>query len=257
MASLQHGGQYGICAQGSYSFTNDSLFFPDGPNSCSMGTMLGRRAYTTIDRSKPTAAVTLAGGAQYTKDAKVAAEGRLRRRRRRPVPGQLPLLPVRRRPDAASATRRQGFIYGYNAGLLRARHGAGKSTTLQLHRRLRLGRDPGSGRPDVGVRDRAADASIPDNPSSSNQSASADKANLSEPVVRRRRARPDRAAASIGASATTVKVGDLVTFQAQASDATSGVARPEQLDLGRQHRGRHRRLRHATRSPRPAPIEVG
>ena len=64
--TLQHGGQYGICAQGSYSLPNDSLFFPDGPNSCSMGTMLGRRAYTTIDRSKPNAAITLAGGAAYT-----------------------------------------------------------------------------------------------------------------------------------------------------------------------------------------------
>src|SRR6478752_10305990 len=68
---LQHGGQYGICAQGQYSLPNDSLFFPDGPNSCSMGTMLGRRAYTTIDRSKPNAALALAAGAAYTKDPKV------------------------------------------------------------------------------------------------------------------------------------------------------------------------------------------
>src|SRR5215218_6075043 len=63
VTALQHGGQYGICAQGRYSFTNDPLFFPDGPNSCSMGTMLGRRASTTIDRSKPTAAIQLAAGA--------------------------------------------------------------------------------------------------------------------------------------------------------------------------------------------------
>jgi hypothetical protein len=33
IGTLQHGGQYGICAQGYYSFPNDSLFFPDGPNS--------------------------------------------------------------------------------------------------------------------------------------------------------------------------------------------------------------------------------
>ena len=48
--TLQHGGQYGICAQGAYSFPNDSLYFPDGPNSCSTGTQLGLRAHTTIDR---------------------------------------------------------------------------------------------------------------------------------------------------------------------------------------------------------------
>src|SRR6476646_8125168 len=71
VAVLQHGGQYGICAQGQYSLPNDSLFFPDGPNSCSMGTQLGRRAYTTIDRSKPSAAMVLAGGAAYVRDGKV------------------------------------------------------------------------------------------------------------------------------------------------------------------------------------------
>ena len=79
MATLQHGGQYGICAQGHYSFPNDPLFFPDGPNSCSMGTMLGRRAYTTIDRSKPTAALQLAGNAAFARDTKVPVRDQLRR----------------------------------------------------------------------------------------------------------------------------------------------------------------------------------
>src|SRR6476659_5994529 len=72
VASLQHGGQYGICAQGQYSLPNDSLFIPDGPNSCSMGNALGRRAYTTIDRSKPNSAIALANGATYTKDPTIA-----------------------------------------------------------------------------------------------------------------------------------------------------------------------------------------
>jgi plastocyanin len=71
---------------------------------------------------------------------------------------------------------------------------------------------------------RAADAAIPDNPSSPNQTASADKANLSDPacdgVVLDRTA----PTAAIAASATSVKTGDLVSFQAQATDATSGVA---------------------------------
>jgi hypothetical protein len=71
VATLQHGMQYGICAQGAYSWPNDSLFFPDGANSCTTGTTLGRRAYTTIDRSKPTAALQLAAGAAFVNDAKV------------------------------------------------------------------------------------------------------------------------------------------------------------------------------------------
>ena len=71
VAMLQHGGQYGICVQGYYSFPNDSLYIPDGPNSCSAGTNLGRRSYTTIDRSKPSIAVAAAGGADTTKDSSI------------------------------------------------------------------------------------------------------------------------------------------------------------------------------------------
>src|SRR5215210_6047940 len=39
VGTLAHGSTYGICAQGRYSLPNDPLFFADGPNSCSMGTM--------------------------------------------------------------------------------------------------------------------------------------------------------------------------------------------------------------------------
>ena len=66
------GGQpYGICVQGEYSFPNDSLYFSDGPNSCSMGTMTGKRSHTTIDRTKPTVSVTAAGGADSAKHGSV------------------------------------------------------------------------------------------------------------------------------------------------------------------------------------------
>src|SRR5215212_5838886 len=41
IAAPQHAGGYQICAQGQYTFPNDSLWISDGPNSCSMGTMLG------------------------------------------------------------------------------------------------------------------------------------------------------------------------------------------------------------------------
>ncbi len=70
----------------------------------------------------------------------------------------------------------------------------------------------------------SADAAIPDNPSSSNQSSTADKANLSAPVCDS--VVLDRAAPSLAVNTqpgTTVNVGDLVTFAAAASDATSGL----------------------------------
>jgi PKD repeat protein len=221
VASLQHGGQYGVCAQGRYSFTNDSLFYSDGPNSCSMGTMLGRRAYTTIDRSKPSASVTLGGGAQYTKDAKVALKVDFSDDVAGPFPANFICFQFGGGPgglcDAA-----QGFIYGYTPSCS-VPAGAGKATSFTCTADYGSGSSPAPDGP-VWACVRAADAAIPDNPSGSNQSGSADKANLSDPqcdgIVL------DRAApvASINASATSVKVGDLVSFEAQATDATSGVA---------------------------------
>ena len=187
MATLQHGGQYGVCAQGQYSFPNDSLFFPDGPNSCSMGTMLGRRAYTTIDRSKPTAALHARGRRGVRQGHEGPAADRLRRRRRRPVPRQLPLLPGRRRAAATCATRTPGAIYGYNAACS-VPGSAGKATTFTCT--ADYGQVPDG---NVWACVIAADASIPDNPNGPDQSATAEKANLSDAQLRRRGGRPHAA----------------------------------------------------------------
>ena len=136
MATLQHGGQYGVCAQGQYSFPNDSLFFPDGPNSCSMGTMLGRRAYTTIDRSKPTAALQLAGGAAFVKDTKVPVRIDFSDDVAGPFPANFLCFDGRRRPRLCDTST--GDIYGYNAAVLGARrapasrpHSAARRTTAR------------------------------------------------------------------------------------------------------------------------------
>jgi PKD repeat protein len=71
---------------------------------------------------------------------------------------------------------------------------------------------------------RAADAAIPDNPASTNQAQPASSANISDPscgsVILDRTA----PSASITASATTARVGDLINFSAQSSDATSGTS---------------------------------
>ena len=182
-----------------------------------MGTMLGRRAYTTIDRSKPNAALALATGAEYVQDTKIPLQDRLRRRRRRPVPGQLPLLPGRRRP-ARPLRHGHGHIYGYNTGCS-VPGSAGKTTTFTCTADYGQVAD-GS----VWACVIAADASIPDNPNGPDQSAGAEKANLSAPscdgvVVDRT---PPTAAIQTGSA--SVKVGDLVSFTASASDATSGLA---------------------------------
>ena len=220
VATLQHGAQYGICAQGRYSFTNDSLFFPDGPSSCSMGTMLGRRAHTTIDRSKPTAAITLAGGAAYTRDAKVALKVDFSDDVAGPFPANFVCFQYGGGPTGL-CDNAKGFIYGYNAPCS-VPGSAGKSTSFTCTADYGSGASPAPDGP-VWACVRAADAAIPDNPSNANQSASADKANLSDPtcdgVVLDRTA----PSASIATASATVPVGQLVAFQAQATDATSGV----------------------------------
>ena len=133
-------------------------------------------------------------------------------------------------PPAAASRRRFTCTADYGSGASPAPDGP---VWACVHRRRR--RDPGQ----------------PDEPEPERQSA--DKANLSDPqcdgVVLDRTA----PAAAIAASATAAKVGDLVTFQAQASDATSGVGRPSDVELGRQHRRRAAARPRRTRSRRPAP----
>ena len=119
-----------------------------------------------------------------------------------------------------------GAIYGYNASCS-VPGSAGKSTTFNCTANYG---DIADG--DVWACVIAADASIPDNPSGPNQSATADKANLStascDSVV------VDRTApvAAINASSTSVKVGQVVSFQASASDATSGLTGPGEWTFG-------------------------
>ena len=223
--TLQHGGQYGICAQGQYTFPNDSLWISDGPNSCSMGTQLGRRAYTTIDRSKPTASVQLATGAGFVKDTKIPLRIDFADDVAGPFPANFLCFEVGGGPNNlcdASA----GKIYGYNAACS-VPGSAGKSTTFSCT--ADFGAIPDG---TVWACVRAADASIPDNPNGPNQTGTADKANLSDPncdgvVV-------DRTAptVAIGVASAAVKVGDLVSFQATASDATSGLAGAGQWTWG-------------------------
>jgi plastocyanin len=215
---LVHGGQYGICAQGWYSLPDDSLFIADGPNSCSMGTALGRRAYTTIDRSKPDASIALAGGKAYTNDAKIAIQVGFADDVAGPFPANFMCFQFGGADHICDSSA--GFIYGYNPACS-VPAGGGKSTTFTCTADFGSGSSPAPDGP-VWACVIAADASIPDNPNGPDQRQSADKANLSaaqcDGVVL------DRVAPQVSiASATTARVGELVSFGAQASDAGSGA----------------------------------
>src|SRR3954447_5616706 len=225
VATLQHGGQYGICAQGQFSLPNDSLFFSDGPNSCSMGTMLGRRAYTTIDRPKPNAAMKLAGGAEFVRDTKVPVQIDFSDDVAGPFPANFLCFQVGGGPQDL-CDKNAGSIYGHNPACS-VPAGGGKTTTFTCT--ADYGQVPDG---NVWACVIAADASIPDNPNGPDQSASAERANLSAPscdgvVVDR-----TPPAVAIGGAAASVKVGELVSLQTSAADATSGLAGPGQWTWG-------------------------
>ena len=215
VANLQHGGQYGICAQGSYSFPDDEMYFPDGPNSCSMGTMLGRRAYTTIDRSKPSAALALDSGAAYATTTQVPMRIDFADDVAGPFPANFVCFQFGGGPTAVCDSS-AGYMYGYNAGCSMPASG-GKSTSFTCTPDFSMTPD---GR--VWACVRAADASIPDNPSGPDQTASASRANLSDAacddlVLDRK---PPRATITAPA---TAQVRTKVTFTSTAADGTSGI----------------------------------
>jgi hypothetical protein len=165
VATLQHGGQYGICVQGEMSFPNDSLYFPDGPNSCSAGTMLGRRSYTTIDRSKPAVSIEAAGGAASTKQASIPVQVAFSDDVAGPYPANYLCVAAGAGPCATNQYSAACSVPG----------SSGKSTTF--------GCDvDASNLPDgpVTVCVISADASVPDNPGSADQSRSAMNANHSD-----------------------------------------------------------------------------
>jgi len=147
------------------SFPNDSLYFPDGPNSCSAGTMLGKRTYTTIDRSKPAVAVTAAGGAASTKESSIPVSIAFSDDVAGPFPSTWTCVTAGSDPCGQ-------FDYSAACSVPGA---PGKSTTFACSA-------DASQLPDgpVTVCARSADASVPDNPASVTQTGTAAQANLSD-----------------------------------------------------------------------------
>lgn len=216
VATLVEGSTYAICAQGRYSLPNDSLYFPDGPNSCSMGTMLGRRTATTIDRTAPAISVSLAAGAASTRQGSLPLQIGFQDANAGPYPANFVCV-------TAGSSPCESFSYS-----------AACSTAATSAKNTSFGCQVEAGAlPDgpVTVCARAADQAVPDNPNGPNQSGSATSANISaaqcDSIVL------DRAAPSLGLGGpTTGQVGQLLEFTSQAGDAGSGVAGAVQWTWG-------------------------
>ena len=101
-----------------------------------MGTTLGRRAHTTIDRSKPSTAMAVAGGAAATKDPKVPIQIDFADDVAGPFPANFLCFQFGGTNNICDSNA--GFIYGYNSACSvpgRRR----QVDDVHLHRRLRLG----------------------------------------------------------------------------------------------------------------------
>lgn len=180
---------------------------------------------TTIDLTQPSSAVTLAGGAQYTRDATLPIRIDYADALSPPWPGPNGVAftygcLARGGPCAQPPSAANGWAW-HQACSQPVWTGAGGLTSrFDCQWDLSAQAD---GRYHYCVTQ--ADSALPDNPNGPNQfGATADQANLS--AVACDDTTLDRGAPSVSASAsaTSVTTGELVTFTAAASDSLSGLS---------------------------------
>ena len=176
--------------------------------------MIGRRAYTTIDRSKPSTAITLKSGAKYSKTAQIPMQIDFADDVAGPFPANF--LCFQFGGETNICDRGAGYIYGYNPNCSVPRAPAGRPRSSA---RADYGAGP-DGR--IWACVTAADASVPDNPDSADQGATAESGEPLGCEVRRARARPPAAERHV--HGPDLREGRrLVTFRSTATDATSGI----------------------------------
>ena len=184
----------------------------------------------------------MAGGAAYVRDTKVPLRIDFADDVAGPFPANFLCFQVGGGPHNL-CDKGTGAIYGYNPACS-VPDGAGKSTTFTCTADYGQVADG-----NVWACVIAADASIPDNPSGPNQTASADKANLSAPSCDGVIVDRTPPSVSIGGAAGVGQGGRarVVLDVRGGRDLRAGRCRA--VDVGRQHRGRDRRCRHAHLHP--------
>ena len=209
VAALEEGRTYAICVTGEFSFPNDSLFFPDGANSCVNGANEGKRTSTTIDRTKPTTSLVAAAGAEFTKQQTIPLSIGFQDATAGPFPATFVCV------TAGAGPCDSGFTLSPSCSVPGS---GGKNTTFTC------GVDV-SQQPDgpVTVCAIAADSAVPNNASSANQTGNASQANRSDPkcdtVVLDRQG----PTLSVDASETVARTGEQGAFSATATDSGAGL----------------------------------
>lgn len=167
---LAEGHRYGICVQG--RGTLGGIPANDGPDSCFNGDQSGKRTATTIDRTKPQISVALAAGADSADHGQVPLTISYSDSQSQPFPANF--LCFGSGPDKETPCG-EGDIYGHSQ--LCSAGSGGLTATFQCSV------DTSSVNPDDGMLwacVTAADSSVPDNPSSADQTRAANTANLSD-----------------------------------------------------------------------------
>ena len=205
VATLEHGRSYGICVQGQYWLPNDSLFF--GRTEFVRGGHQRRQAHEHHDRPvKPAASVQVASGATAVRNTLIPVHLAYQDDTSPPFPANF--LCVAPGADATAACGTA--IFGYTPACS-APAAANKSTSFDCQVET-SGVNPPDG--PLFVCAIAADSSIPDNPTSSDQAV-----RLIRPTCPRRYATrrdgPHTPSATINAAAATVAVGQSVAFTAR------------------------------------------
>ena len=211
--TLQEGHTYGICAYGRYWIGGVGS---RDTGSCFHADQTGKRAATTIDRTKPAITVTIDGGAAYSRTAKLTYNVDYTDNLAFPFPANFLCRDIGADPATACASSQ----LQYNEACSVPLGGMKKVTYFNCNEDLS---SANVGDVPVTLCVKAADAAIPDNPYSDDQSRSASTANLSDlscDSIQIDRTPPQ---ATIVVAAESVTVGDPVSVSAQASDATSGL----------------------------------
>ena len=207
--TLVEGHTYGVCAYGRYTIGDSSA-----REAGSCVTANGKRTSTTIDRTKPAIAVGIDAGAAYSRTGELDYRIDYTDNLAFPFPANFVCRDIGSAPASACPS---GFAYDAACSVPAAMN---KVTHFTCTEQLAASAPDGP----VTLCVISADAAVPDNPSDADQSGAANNANLSNRVCDSITLDRTAPALSVSASATTVEVGEPVSFTLLASDATSGLS---------------------------------
>ncbi len=227
-APLVEGHRYGVCALGTSALlAPPDAFADDASGTCEDQDVSGRRTYSIIDRTRPSIQVTVNGGTALTRASIIPVRIDYTDNLAFPFPANFVCLrggidpaTAKAQCDAAPVASPQ-YVYDSKCSSPTVAPGDPSSFINSFLCNVAAG----AATPDGPVTFCAvsADAAIPDNPASSNQSQTADRANLSfsacgSTVL-------DRTPPSVVVvAAAGARIGEALSVSSLGQDATSGLA---------------------------------